>query len=492
MTCLISRKSNSQPSRFVSLQSFVIPVNIRVTDINDNAPQWIGAPYSLSLSEVTVPRTRILQGAKALDIDGPGPFSTVEYSVLPGPHSDIVDFVSPLDGTLILRKPLDYETLKNFTIKLRAQDHGTPPKFSDTTLRVQITDADDQNPKFLRPAYQAILPIDGRPGELKILPEPIRAVDQDEGLRAQIQFSITQSLEARFFKINPRTGTLSLIAPINPLDFPNTVTLVIKATQVDNQDRYALATLTVTRHDSPQAPGIPLAFIQSRFMVKVREDLGVGSRILQLNTNRQGRGLRFKITDPLQEQFFSVGNMGELVLKRQLDFENRTRHQFDVMVGDGTTNATATVLVEVLDVNDWEPRFRQSHYEFIVPKEMATGKSGLNEPLALGRLEAADGDRDDKLRFELKGQMADMFDMDGRGVLWLRNGKPNISVVNLIATATDNGVPSRSASVPVSVTMEGVQLAHVGWAPSVLTAFAIIMCLFVVTVMGMCIYIYKG
>lgn len=440
-----------------------------------------------------MPRTRILQGAKAVDLDGPGPFSTVEYSVLPGPHSDIVDFVNPLEGTLILRKPLDYETLKNFTIKLRAQDHGTPPKFSDTTLRVQITDADDQNPKFLRAAYQAII-TDGRPGELKILPEPIRAVDQDEGLRAPIIYSITQSLEARFFKINPRSGSIALIAPINPLDFPLTVTLVIKATQVDNPDRYALATLIITRGDASgrQVAGIPLSFIQSRFIVKVREDLGVGSRIVQLNTNHQGRGLRFHITDALQEQYFTVGNMGEIVLKRQLDFENKTRHQFDVVASDGTTNATATVVVEVLDVNDWEPRFRQTHYEFIVPKEMATSKSGINEPLALGRLEAADGDRDDKLRFELKGQMAEMFNMDARGILWLKNGKPNISVVNLIATATDNGVPSRSASVPVSVTMEGVQLAHSGWAPSVLTAFAIIMCLFVVTIMGMCIYIYKG
>lgn len=43
---------------FFILQSFVVPVNIRVTDVNDNAPQWIGAPYSLSLSEVTVPGTR--------------------------------------------------------------------------------------------------------------------------------------------------------------------------------------------------------------------------------------------------------------------------------------------------------------------------------------------------------------------------------------------------------------------------------------------------
>lgn len=40
------------------LKSFVIPVNVHVTDVNDNAPKWIGAPYHLTLSEVTVPDTR--------------------------------------------------------------------------------------------------------------------------------------------------------------------------------------------------------------------------------------------------------------------------------------------------------------------------------------------------------------------------------------------------------------------------------------------------
>lgn len=39
-------------------QSFVIPVNVKVVDVNDNSPQWVGAPYILSISEVTVPGTR--------------------------------------------------------------------------------------------------------------------------------------------------------------------------------------------------------------------------------------------------------------------------------------------------------------------------------------------------------------------------------------------------------------------------------------------------
>lgn len=78
----------------------------------------------------------------------------------------------------MLRKPLDYETLTNFTVRLRAQDQGSPPKFSDTTLRVIVEDADDQNPKFLRESYRVELLADARPGDLVVLPEPIKAVDQ--------------------------------------------------------------------------------------------------------------------------------------------------------------------------------------------------------------------------------------------------------------------------------------------------------------------------
>lgn len=59
-------------------------MSIRVTDANDNAPIWIGAPYRLRVAELTAPGSRALHAAKATDRDQQGPFSTVEYKVLPG------------------------------------------------------------------------------------------------------------------------------------------------------------------------------------------------------------------------------------------------------------------------------------------------------------------------------------------------------------------------------------------------------------------------
>jgi hypothetical protein len=94
--------------------------------------------------------------------------------------------VNGLEGTLVLRKPLDYESLPNFTLAIRAQvltrkkspvlidlkiipcvlksiifsfqDQGNPPKYSDTLLYVNVIDADDQNPRFLDERYTSILP----------------------------------------------------------------------------------------------------------------------------------------------------------------------------------------------------------------------------------------------------------------------------------------------------------------------------------------------
>lgn len=379
---------------------------------------------------------RILQGARAIDEDESGPFSTVEYRVLDGQFSDYVTFVTPLDGTLVLRKPLDYEIVRNFTLTLRAQDQGSPPRYSDTTLDVIIIDADDQNPKFMRDSYWAELPIDGRIGELKVSPEPIRAIDQDEGILAPIRYTIMNSPESRFFDINSRTGAVTLKVALGQLDTVHSITLVIRATQVDNNDRYALATLIVSRKDSERNRQFDgFSFLQSKFIGRVTEDIGIGSRLMALPTNRPGRPIQYYIMGSEAAKMFRIGPLGEVILQKPLDYENQTKYTFQVLGTDGTSNTTAEVIIEVLDVNDWEPRFRETTYDFVIPKVMDP-----NRPFPLGKLEAADGDRFDKITLDLKGSYAEHFQIDPDGMLWLKPNSPNVSVMHLVATATDTGI----------------------------------------------------
>ena len=497
------------------IPSFVIPVNVRVQDVNDNSPKWVGAPYTISLSEVTVKGTRILQGARAVDADQPGPYSTVEYQVLPGPFSDHVDFVNPLEGTLQLKKSLDYEELKNFTVKLRAQDQGNPPKFSDTFLRVFITDADDQNPQFKFEAYTAEFPPSGKTGRLRTYPEQIRAWDQDEGLQAEIRYSINSSPESRYFSINPKTADIDLITWYDQ----QKTTLVIKAMQVDNKDRYALATLTVMRDGAKHEQSIrneqtvrnevairndqvtgtsstsvvnvdrtqKLQFIQPKYEARVREDVPPHARLIALPTNKPSeRYLQYTILDDDQAEIFEIGQFGEVVLRRSLDYEKAIRHVFRVLASDGLSNATCQVIIDVVNVNEWDPRFRQPYYKFRFPTRDIMNISG---PMALGKIEAADGDRGENINFNLRGQYASHFLIDPAGVIWLKDSLEGFKKkeLSLIATATDSG--QRTTTVPVTLIMEPEAMQ--ANFPSLISVMAAFFIVFVLIVILISMFVYK-
>lgn len=232
--------------------------------------------------------------------------------------------------------------------------------------------------------------------------------------------------------------------------------------------------------------GKELAFLQPKYHAKVPENVEVGTLILALPTNRPGRYLHYTIKEKEDAELFSIGSIGEVVLQKPLDYEITSKHQFTVMATDGTTNATTEVLIDVLDVNDWEPRFRQSHYDFVIPKG-----NTKKEPIALGKLEAADGDVNDKVTITIKGAYAHLFDIDSNGMLWLKEYKPNLTLMHLIATATDSGIPPRSSSVPVTISLDGLAMARSSLAPGVLGAFGAVVIIFLIIIVAMSAYIYK-
>lgn len=309
---------------------------------------------------------------------------------------------------------------------------------------------------------------------------------KDEGLKAPVQYTLIQSMESKHFAINSRTGSVSLVTPLPLADMMHGITLVIKATQLNNVDRYALTTLILFRNESHQTKHINsrLTFLQSKFQAKVPENLNVGSRLLALPTNRPGRHLQYLISDHKAATQFSMGALGEIILQQPLDYEKTSQHAFTVMATDGLSNATTEVNIDVMDVNDWEPRFRQSHYEFVVPEN-------ANEPVPLGKLEAADGDKNDAVSLVIRGAHVQYFDIDSEGMLWMKQMPPNVTLVHLIATATDTGIPPRSSSIPITITMESVAMAQSNWASGIMGVFGAVIALFLLVIMAMSIYIYK-
>ncbi|XP_050071898.1 protein dachsous [Anopheles maculipalpis] len=449
--------------KFSDEAGIIIPVNIRVTDVNDNAPMWIGAPYKLNLSEVTVIGTRILQGIRAHDLDQPGPYSTVEYQTLPGPYSDYVAFVTPLEGTLVLKKYIDYESVQNFTVKIRAQDQGKPPKYSDTFVTIRVLDSDDQNPKFDRDVYYGQLLTEQ--GDIKVSPEAIRAEDQDRGIRADMRYSIVSSNGSEdeiSFEIHPNTGNMRQTRALPPGQARQSRTIVVKATQVDNPDRYALTTVILSPPKgfetslsvlSVQPPVGGAEFVRGTFYATVREDAKPGTKVSQL-TNQAGEQLRYGIVgSPLAQEQFRVGPSGEIILAKPLNYRRVPQYTFaiETSVPGADRNTSTTVVIDVLPANMWEPRFRKPFYSFAIENPLHAQQL----PMLVGRIEAADGDRTDELSFVLKGNYSNLFRVDPYGNLWLVSNRTDLPVaMRLLATVTDTGTPPKSATVPVVVKLK--------------------------------------
>ena len=58
-------------------------------------------------------------------------------------------------GTVTLVSSLDYETAREYLLTIEARDHGEPPLTNSAILRVNVTDHNDNTPKFTQDEYRA-------------------------------------------------------------------------------------------------------------------------------------------------------------------------------------------------------------------------------------------------------------------------------------------------------------------------------------------------
>ena len=69
----------------------------------------------------------------------------------------------------------------------------------------------------------------------------------------------------------------------------------------------------------------------------------------------------------------------------------------------------------MLNINDWDPRFKYPQYEFYVSsKDAVVGH-------IVGNLEVHDGDKGDKVSLEIKGPFARVFSINEKGQLVIRD-----------------------------------------------------------------------
>ncbi|XP_048026150.1 protocadherin-15-like isoform X5 [Megalobrama amblycephala] len=224
-------------------------VNIVVTDVNDNDPEFDPLlPLNLTVQEEEA--NAFVGQVKATDLDL-GINGQVRYRLVS--HTDL--FRISTDGSIFTAVPLDREERAQYDLVVQASDGAKDPRRTTITLSIKVLDVDDNSPVFSQPAYHVTLP-ENSPVGMVIL--NISALDPD--LDANVTYRIRTEEARELFSVNPLTGELMVL---RSLDFekllPNGTTRTFIVEAVDGGSGKmppGLASVTVTVLDMNDFPPV--------------------------------------------------------------------------------------------------------------------------------------------------------------------------------------------------------------------------------------------
>ncbi|XP_037003617.2 protocadherin alpha-7-like [Artibeus jamaicensis] len=356
----------------------VFHVEVEVKDINDNPPVFPRAQKNLFISESRPLDFRFpLEGASDADI---GENSLVTYRLSPNEHFSLDapaadEQVRSLG--LVLRKPLDREEAPEIFLVLTATDGGKPELTGSVQLHVTVLDANDNAPAFDRTLYAVKLPENIPNGTLVI---KLNASDSDEDLNGDILYSFSSDVSPDVkskFHIDPISGE---ILAIGHIDFEETKAYNIRVEAIDRgylplAGHCAVILEVMDANDN--APELTVTSLS----LPISEDAQPGTVLTLIKVSDRDSGANGQVTCSLTPHVpfklvSTFKNYYSLVLDSALDRESVSDYAVVVTARDGgspSLSATASVSVEVADVNDNAPTFAQPEYTVFVKENNPPG-----------------------------------------------------------------------------------------------------------------------
>ncbi|XP_064314215.1 protocadherin alpha-2-like [Phalacrocorax carbo] len=255
-------------------------VRVPVSDVNDNAPAFAQAVYTVLARENNAAGAELARlWARDPDEAGNG---RVSYSVAEGggggaaavvggwrPASSYVS-VDAESGRLWALQPLDYEEVQVLQFEVRAVDAGEPPLCGNATVQVFVVDENDNAPALLPAAGGG--PWAGASGEAASsgpgsgalwawaawgapagqVVAKIRAVDADSGYNAWLRYELWEPREKGPFRVGLYSGEVSTARALEEADGPRQ-RLVIVVRDHGEPARSATATLSVSLVEGAEA-----------------------------------------------------------------------------------------------------------------------------------------------------------------------------------------------------------------------------------------------
>ncbi|XP_076969413.1 protocadherin Fat 3 isoform X5 [Tamandua tetradactyla] len=340
--------------------------NIRLIleDVNDNPPVFSSDHYNACVYENTATKA-LLTRVQAVDPDD-GINRKVVYSL--ADSADGFFSIDSASGIIILEQPLDREQQSSYNISVRASDQSPRRALSSlTTVTITVLDINDNPPVFERRDYLVTVPEDTSPGTQVLA---VFATSKDIGTNAEITYVIRSGNEQGKFRINPKTGGIS-VSEVLDYEFCKKFYLVVEAKDGGTPALSAVATVSINVTDvndnSPQ-------FSQDVYSAVISEDASIGDSVILLiaeDVDSQPNGqIHFSIVSGDRDNAFAVDPLLGLVkVKKKLDRERVSGYSLLVQAADSgipAMSSTTTVNIDISDVNDNSPVFTPANYTAVI------------------------------------------------------------------------------------------------------------------------------
>lgn len=320
---------------------------VAVADVNDNPPLFRLSLYELELEENNQPGVALLQ-VTASDADS-GDNSRVAYRL--GAHTPRIFNIDHSTGQLFVSVSLDREQQPTHTIRVIAQDSGSPPLETTATVHIKLVDQNDNAPIFVMPHFIFFIP-----ENVPVLAQvgAIGVTDADEGDNGEIIMYVTNSS--------------------GPFVIPNSKKCLHTTTSLDRetQDRYEFW-ITASDNGSPErlTSSVKVTvyiedindnqpkviFPESNVScLTVSPDTRTGTTIAQVYAVDQDTGLNSELTYTAinQSRPFKVdARTGNITLTQRLLGPDLRMHNLFIVVSDrGKPSPLHTAVWVNLLVND--------------------------------------------------------------------------------------------------------------------------------------------
>lgn len=348
-------------------------VNIDMMNSNKHSPSFKQSLYEAELAENAEVGTRVIRLA-AIDPDE-GLYGSVDYTII----NKLADekFAIDGEGQMVTTQPLDRENpaQRVIAIKVMAKDGGGKVAFC--TVRIILTDENDNVPQFTASEYQVSIQSTVNKGSPVL---QIMAYDADDGKNADVTYTVDEAEDATedVIEIHPFTGLVTVKDSLVGME--NRI-FNFKVHARDGSLPFYNSTVPVQVQVLP--PEVPLPkFSEPLYSFSAVEDAPVGTEIGSVRA-ASNTPVIYSLVDGNtvennKDKVFSLDkDSGTLVLQKPIDHERTKWYQIDVMA-QGNHNGTkavslVSISVQVQDVNDNEPLFDANPYRTFLAENMPAG-----------------------------------------------------------------------------------------------------------------------